>query len=312
LRNYSSYTLLTDRGQYVLGPTVVSSGDPFGLFSFKRIIPGDRTVLVLPYMVDLNSFPFPIGLLPGGKAKQKKTPEVTPQAAGVREYASGDSLNRIHWPSTIRRNQLMVKEFEQDPQSDIWIFIDSQRSIHLSRPRPVQSTKVDQFWLWRHNTVIGLPEDTYEYSLSIAASISKYFLRKSQTVGLASAGQQTTIVTPERGERQLGKILEELALLKPNGSLPLPALVEIQSAHLSRGTTVIMITPSVNLDVAKAVDSLRFRGIRPIVIFVDPQSFGGEYGLDEVYPAVQTRGVPSLIIKNGADLRKVLEAGSIK
>jgi uncharacterized protein (DUF58 family) len=48
---------------------------------------------------------------------------VTPNASGVREYAPGDAFNRIHWKSTARTGEMMVKTFELDPASDIWIVI---------------------------------------------------------------------------------------------------------------------------------------------------------------------------------------------
>jgi hypothetical protein len=51
-------------------------------------------------MVDFQFFLAPFGILPGGHALREKTLEVTPYAAGVREYVPGDPLKRIHWPSS--------------------------------------------------------------------------------------------------------------------------------------------------------------------------------------------------------------------
>jgi uncharacterized protein (DUF58 family) len=66
-------------------------------------------------MFNIHSFPLPSGLLSGGEALRRRTHQITPNAAGVRDYAPGDPLNRIHWISTARRRRLMVKEFELDP-----------------------------------------------------------------------------------------------------------------------------------------------------------------------------------------------------
>ena len=38
-------------------------------------------------------------------------------------------MRRIHWPTTARRGQLIVKEFEQDPQAEVWIFLDAQQRV---------------------------------------------------------------------------------------------------------------------------------------------------------------------------------------
>src|SRR5258707_1286157 len=63
------------------------------------------------------------GRMPGGDALRRRTHYVTANAAGVRDYGPGGSFNRIHWRSTARRDRLIVKEFELDPLSDIWIFL---------------------------------------------------------------------------------------------------------------------------------------------------------------------------------------------
>ncbi|HZW02612.1 MAG TPA: DUF58 domain-containing protein, partial [Anaerolineaceae bacterium] len=124
-RSYVTRTLLTRRGAFHLGPTLLRSGDPFGMFSYIKVFPEENTLLVLPMVVDIERFPAPAGFLPGGRALRQRTAEVTPYAASVREYAPGDPLNRIHWKTTARRDQFMVKEFEQDPLADIWVFVDA-------------------------------------------------------------------------------------------------------------------------------------------------------------------------------------------
>ena len=90
---------------------MLSSGDPFGLFTRKKAYPADETLVVLPMTVNISTFPPPAGLLPGGKMIRLKTMDVTPHAAGVREYVPGDPMKRMHWKSTARRGHFMVKEF---------------------------------------------------------------------------------------------------------------------------------------------------------------------------------------------------------
>ena len=68
----------------------------------------------------------------GGNSLRKPSLETTPHAAGIREYYPGDPLNRIHWLSSLKRNQIMVKEFDQDPQASVWKYLDAQKEIGLS------------------------------------------------------------------------------------------------------------------------------------------------------------------------------------
>jgi uncharacterized protein (DUF58 family) len=307
VRTYSAYTLLTLRGEFDLGPTDLYSGDPFGLFAFHKTIPTSNKVMVLPYFVKLTSFPYPIGLLTGGRIQQLKTPEVTPHAAGVREYAPGDPLKRIHWPITARRDHFMVKEFDQDPQADVWILLDAHKDVHFSQPDSITIPPADRFWLWKNRYQFTLPTDTFEYSVSIAASIANYFLRQGLSVGFISSGQVSVALAAERGERQQTKILENLAFLKGEGAVPMLALVEAELSHIPRGSIVVMVTPSSNENIAMAADALNMRRMMPIVVLVDGVSFGGGSGVDNLALTLRQRRTITNVIRKGMDLRTSLE-----
>ncbi len=311
VRTYSSYTLLTQRGEFDLGPTELYSGDPFGLFAFYQTIATDNKVLVLPYFVRLANFAFPPGLLSGGRLQQRKTPEVTPHAAGVREYAPGDPLKRIHWPTTVRRDRFMVKEFDQDPQADVWILLDAQKSVHYSHPDDIVIPPADRFWLWKNRYEFSLPTDTFEYSVSVSASVASYFLRQGLAVGMMSSGQISIALPAERGERQLTKILENLAFLEDEGELPLLGMVEAQVSHIPRGSIVVIVTASNHETVALAADALHMRRMKPVVVLVDGASFGSGNGVDYLSLTLNHREIPVCVVKKGMDLRQALERGFV-
>ena len=309
-RTYSSYTLLTRRGEFDLGPTTLYSGDPFGLFAFFKVIPTTNKVMVLPFSVRLTKFPFPQGMLTGGKVLRRKSPEVTPHAAGVREYASGDPLNRIHWPTTARRDHFMVKEFDQDPQAEVWIFIDALKSAHFYQEDEIQAPPTDRFWLWKNKYQFSLPTDTFEYSISIAASVASFFLRQGLSVGFISAGQISIALSAEKGERQLTKIMENLAFLQPEGEIPLLGLVEAQAPHLPKGSIVILVTASEDETIPLAAEALYHRRMRPVVVLVDGASFGRKPTLEIPMEAtLRNHRFPVAVVKKGDDLRVVLENG---
>jgi uncharacterized protein (DUF58 family) len=166
-RFYTARTWLTRRGGFRLGPTTVTSGDPFGIFRVSRQFPATSSLVVLPLLFPVTEFLSPPGLLPGGKAIRRKSIDITPQASGVREYVVGDPMKRIHWPTSIRRDQLMVKEFEQDPQSEVWLFLDTHKGVHYSRPQDESDSQpIDDLLLLRRRKV-KLPPFSLEYSISI-------------------------------------------------------------------------------------------------------------------------------------------------
>ncbi len=188
-RSYLVRTRLMRRGVYPLGETVLASGDPFGLFPVSRTFPAQDSLLVYPMIVDVQAFPSPMGWLSGGEALRRRTQQITANASGVRDYQPGDPLNRIHWASTARRNRFMVKEFELDPLAEVWIFVDAYRHVHSTLPIP--QIQLDERQMWRASVKIPLPPSTEEYTVSIAASIARYYLQRGRVVGLASAGQNS-------------------------------------------------------------------------------------------------------------------------
>jgi uncharacterized protein (DUF58 family) len=307
-RSYIAYTLLNRRGSFILGPTLMVSGDPFGLFRFTSLQKSSITLNVLPYYVNLVRFPSPVGMFPGGRAIQRRANEITPQASGVRDYAPGDSLRRIHWPTSARKDRLMTKEFEQDPQADVWIFLDAYGPTHFKIAEETSGTKrKDQLWMWQRNAEVSLPPDSFEYAVSAAASISNYFIKNGRTVGFVSASDVLTVLSPERGERQLNKVLENLTFINSNGTLPLPALVESQSPQLPRASTVVLITSSVDNSIDLAIDYLIMRNLRPVVVFINPQSFGGDMGESDIEFRVSQRNIPVLTVSKDDDLKVALE-----
>ncbi len=309
-RSYVGYTRLTRRGQFLLGPTVISSGDPFGLFYAAKTFPADRHLLVLPYMVDLQNLPKPPGFLPGGRALRRRTLEVTPYAAGVREYAPGDALNRIHWPTTARKDRLIVKEFDQDPQADIWIMLDAQRSVHLIQNEQATFDHTERYLLWRNTYRITLPNNTFEYGVSIVASMANAYIQEGLAVGLASEGKSFTILPAERGERQLGKLLEMFAYLSCEGALPLTGLVQAQARYLVRGSTVVLVTPSLDVkSLEGAVEELLHRQLQPVVVLLDRTTFYGLGDLEAALLMLRSRRVPVAVVQRGADLKQALETG---
>jgi uncharacterized protein (DUF58 family) len=114
------------------------------------------------------------------------------------------------------------------------------------------------------------------------------------------------LIPPDRGGRQLGKILEALAMLRAEGEMPLRGLVETQARHLPRGSTAILITPSVSNETVLVVDYLSRRGLRPVAVLLDAATFGGEPGTPAVIEQIRLLGLPARRVANGDDLSQAL------
>jgi uncharacterized protein (DUF58 family) len=300
-------TYCCERGRFRLGPITLTSGDPFGLFRIKYHLPNTSNVIVYPKTVVLRSFPLPIGMLPGGDALRRRTHYITTNAAGVRDYAPGDPFNRIHWKSTARKDRLIVKEFELDPLADVWILLDLWSGTHYG-DRQAPEVNLDEIDVLRKHAVpqFTLPPSTEEYAVCAAASIAQFFLRRDRTLGFMAIGQRREVMQADRGERQLEKILETLAVLRAQGPVPFEELLYRETPALPRGSTLILISPSPAPRWAQVARHLKRSGVYVSAVVLDVKSFGGPPGTEDVIAELAASGIPISVIRNGDQLEEVL------
>lgn len=272
------------RGRYVLGPLELRTGDPFGLFPQYRYAGTVQHLIVYPPLVPLQEFHLWGGEMAGGRALARWTQQVTPSAAGVREYQPGDAFNRLHWPSTARTGRLMVKEFEPDPTSDVWIVLDTQRQVQ-----------------------VGVEDDgTEEWGVKVAASLAMHFLNQERAVGLIAAAQRYDVVAPDRGARQALRLLEELALLRAEGQAPLAQVLNAESQRFGPAAAVLIVTPSLDLRWVQAAQQLTLRGLRVAAVLLEPSTFGRADNAFQTVGALASAAIPSFLIKRGDVLQRVL------
>ncbi len=276
------------RGLYTVGPLKITSGDPFGLFHFSRSYGRVHRLLVYPLPVDLTNFWVPPANLPGEGRFRRRTHYVTPNASGVREYVPGDSFNRIHWPSTARLNRLMVKTFELDPSSDIWIMLDLEGKVQAG---------VEE-------------ESTEEYGVSVAASIVRYFIGANRAVGYMSYGERLDILEPERSQEHYDQILESLALAKGKGDALLYQLIAAEERRFGRHTTLVVITSSTDESWVLTLQSLLQRGVRVAVVLVEPSSFGASTNSLLVVSQLAAADITTYLVRKGDNIGSALSPAS--
>lgn len=301
-RSWQVRTLCTQRGRYQLGPMSIVSGDPFGLFPVSRELPHAQHVVVLPMTVGIKEFPLPSGRLPGGEALRLRSHQVTPNAANVRDYAPGDSFGRIHWPSTARQRRLIVKEFELDPLAEIWIVLDGYSASQKLLQSDPETGEDEKFQI----EPIQIPPSTEEYGVTAAASLALHFLQIDRAVGLVAYGRARHVIQPERGESQLYRLLESLAVVEFEGPNSLGEVLKVEGPRIPRGATVILITPSVSSDMLAAVRQLKYGGRQPLLVLLDSKSFGGPGGTEDLAAAAGRSGIPFRIVRCGEPLERTL------
>lgn len=307
-RSYRGWLVKTrclERGVFRLGPLNLASGDPLGLFRIERHLPATSSVLVFPATVPLPNFEPPTGFLPGGEAARRRAQYITTNVAGIRDYAPGDSFNRIHWPSTARLRRVMVKEFELDPLADLWVILDMDRLVQVGEV-DVDKASVEES-LWGSRYEFELAPTTEEYGVTVAASLCRHFVELNRTVGLITYGAGgRRLIQADRGERQLNKVLEQLAIARAGGRVPLEQLLAAEERIFGRNTTVVVVTPSTSEEWVNPLRDLGRRGVRTTAVVLDPSTFGDAPSVLGVVSALIANGIPCYTVECGKPLDEAL------
>jgi uncharacterized protein (DUF58 family) len=276
-------SICTRRGRFTLGPVWVTSGDPFGLFRTSRKLVAGTAVVVYPRTIPLPRFGRVPGELPGGSLQGVRVQFTTPNVSSIREYRPGDAFNRIHWASTARTTRLMVREFELDPTTDVWIVLDLDREVHTGH---------------------GL-ESSEEYAVTAAASLARHLLDQGRAVGLVS---QTMTLPADRGPRQIERILEVLALVQASSNLTLAGLLSAETSRFARSSTLVIVTPSTSEAWARFCQALAGRGVHTTAVLIEAATFGAAESPLLLVSSLAAAHIPTYLVKRGDRLDHALSA----
>ena len=283
-RNWRVQTTCRRRGLYNLGPITVRSSDPFDIFHRELRFGHRRGLIVYPRALELPRYSAPPANLPGEGRFRRRTHYVTPNASGIRDYEPGDSVNRIHWKSSLRTGSLKVKTFELDPASHLWVIVDLSSQDH-----------------------IGTGDDaTIETAVTLAASVVRLFINQNRSVGLMMFGERLDVIEPDRGSQHFGRILESLAVAQPIGTVPVASILYQQSRRWGRHTTVIVVTASTDPRWQGAIRSLTQRGVKAAVALIDLESWGGRGGASATAVELRALGVQVNLIRKDDHIPSVM------
>ncbi|GAB7191132.1 DUF58 domain-containing protein [Kineococcus sp. NUM-3379] len=239
------YTVVSDvRGAYRTGPAVLRIGDPLGLCDLRRTLPGTTAVHVLPAVHPLPQVP--LGETPGsggGGASRPTTSGGEADDITLRQYRPGDDLRRVHWRSTARRGEVMVREDERGGPSEVVLLLDRRSVAHSGRGAA----------------------SSLEWAVSAAASLGTHLQRRGYTVRLlhgGSTGHDWPASVPV--ETRTRALLHELAALEPGPADDLQAA--LQSLGRSHTGMIVALLGAVDSEDVLPLAPLRDRSAPALAV----------------------------------------------
>lgn len=264
------------RGYYQVGPLSINSGDLFGFARSEWREQNPKHILVYPRIVSLAQLGLPSRTPFGQLAAPNRLFEDPARLNGVRVYASGDSLRRVHWKATAHTNTLLVKKFQPAIALSVVVILEMARSQYP----------------------IGEVVSGSEWGVIVCASIASAVSEQRQPVGLISNGidveSQTplTPLLPRNGQDQLIAILTRLARVQlSNPEQNKTGLGSHWLTHplgsLGWGATIVLVTPQLDEDTIWMLHQTYRRGAQVIVLvcaqqtnFAEMQARSRQLGID--------------------------------
>ena len=290
-RRWGSYRLDgVPRGRHSFEAVRLSITDPFGLAAADQALEERQALVVYPRLVDLDRVFFDGGAGPEHGRQLLLRRPVGFDLHSVREYQQGESLRRVHWPSTARRGALMVKELEDSPRDEVAVLLDGDPASVTGAP----------------------PDSSFDAAVRVAGSILLAQVQRGRrcTLVLNNGGRDTQSVSSDGPEWQ--RALELLAAVEPDAKSPAATLLRSPDAPASRSLELVVVTCRVE---AALVDRLLERALtrRPVaLVHVEAESFVGRprRPVPDLL-RLQAAGVPIAVVRRGDDLAAALRGASV-
>ena len=278
------------RGRYRIERAEVVLEDPFALERTTVELGRQGSLLVYPRLVELDTLFTDAGArTPEGKRLLLRRPSGF-DLHSVREYEQGESLRRVHWPTTARRGQLMVKELEDAPRDEVAVVLDADRA-----------------------SVVGVPpESTFEVQVRAAGSILRAHASRGRRASLLVNSAERVYQRVHSYDGEWSAALEVLAAAEPDGTTQLATVLADESSAATRALELTVVTAVLSPRLVERMLQRTMQRQGGAVVYVDGASFGPR-ALDALRAETRAQllrlgraGVPVAVLRRGDDLAEKL------
>jgi uncharacterized protein (DUF58 family) len=180
------------RTVHSVGPLIVRIADPLGLAEYRPILAGHSRLIVIPAVASLSGLPAGGELAAGEAAGGRVGVGPGQDAVVVRSYRQGDDLRKVHWRTSARRDELMVRVEEWPERGGATVLLDHRNSAHRGSG----------------------PTSSLEYAVSLAASVYVHLRQHSQQVRLLTGDGLVLAGAADRTDHTIDTALDALAALR--------------------------------------------------------------------------------------------------
>jgi uncharacterized protein (DUF58 family) len=270
------------RGRYAFDDVRVEIADPFGLESVSVSLPAPGALLVYPRLARLEQLFSESGTHAHDGRRLLLRRHTGFELHGVREYEQGESLRRVHWRSTARRGQLMVKELEDAPRDEIAVLLDADATA-----------------------VVG---ESFDVQVRAAGSILESFVRRGRRAVLVVNSERRDVQQVHSPAADWRRALELLAAAEPTGRASVGRLLAEQDGPAARALELAVVTARLDSALADRLVQRALSRRKVSLVYVDPTSFNGTPRRPEpLLLRLERAGIAVAVVRAGDDLASALE-----
>ncbi len=274
------------RGLYETGEILLKIKDVMNIYTFKKRIKEPMLLKVYPQITTLTNFRIRASQQMGDLLVKDPLLQDISEVSDLRQYNTGDSVKRIHWRLSAKRDELLVKNYEQKGDTQILLLLDSF----------VGSYRED---------AEGRIEDKL---VETAASIIEYCLKRNVQLSLCSMSEGKSRLVKGDNPQYIKAFMDELVLFHPTGELQLEMQVERAMNEAQQGLSLLLLTPQLNKSTGAQGIHLKRKNLNPIFIVVGDKSGEGEWAEGKaVGKKLVLEGIPVYFIDLKQDIRSALE-----
>lgn len=241
------------RGRYTLGPLRARIVDPFGLAKTSAEVLKPASLVVYPAIEPLSEGAPPEARASGGQSPIHRLAVAGDEFYGVRDWQEGDDLRKIHWRSTARLGELMIRQDEVRPFPRATVLVDTRGSVHAGSGSA----------------------SSLEWAVSGAASVVWELARQGFALRLATA--RGTPGAVRWGREAADSILASLAVVGSGGRSLIPTIRRLATRPDAGGALVALLPPPAP-DLIGPLSRLRRAYSWCGVVLLDVASFGRPSG----------------------------------
>lgn len=233
------------KGRYTLGPVVLRSRDPLGIYLKERRVAVQDSLVVSPRMEDLRRISlFPRRTTPRLGQVAARTPGLGTDFWSIRDYQTGDELRRINWKASARLDGLLTNDKEEERSGDVILVLDARKEANVGH----------------------LPHNTIELGVKAAVSLAARLLQDRNRVGLVIQRDVLDWVYPAFGRKQLYRIVDALVSVRPGGQWPFGQIAWVLKRYFPPRSLLVIISPLVDRAAMESVAELRARDFDVILL----------------------------------------------